>query len=116
MVRQYDDYLLRNVSPAEFEALKREEADIVSAVIDGFNEVWRPRVQGITTTFRYNTSRDIVGIFLEREGQQLIVEGEGLSEAEKHVVGSLYTALENRLDRLRLPKERWVDSVSEARE
>ncbi len=108
-----NDYLLRQVKPEEFAELKRQEADLVSSVMDGFNDVWKPKVKGIKTTFKYNPQRNVVGIYVERNGQQqLVVERQGLSEPEEAVVGSLYQALEQRLDRLRLPKEEWAESVA----
>lgn len=62
----------------------------------------------------YNPQRNTIGIFLETGGQQkLIVEREELSEEENAVAGSLYRTLEQKLDRLRLPKENWVNSVSD---
>src|SRR3989344_2975125 len=108
-----NDYLLRQVKPEEFAELKRQEADLVSSVMDGFNDVWKPKVKGIKTTFKYNSQRKVVGIYVERNEQpQLIVERQGLSEPEEAVVGSLYQALEQRLDRLRLPQEEWTESVA----
>ncbi|MFA5020119.1 MAG: hypothetical protein WC533_03400 [Candidatus Pacearchaeota archaeon] len=107
------DYLLRQVKPEEFVELKKQEANLFFSVMDGFNDVWKPRVRGIITTFKYNPKRNAVGIYVERNGQpQLVVERQGLSEPEEAVVGSLYLALEQRLDRLRLPKEEWVESVT----
>lgn len=103
------DYLLRKVKPAEFTDLKRQEKDIVSAVIAGFNDEWKPKVQGINPKIRYNPSRNAIGIYL---GEQLIMDNEDLGEPERVVVQSLYSTLEKRLDRLRLPKEEWVDSIS----
>jgi len=109
-----DTYLLRGVKPEEFAELKRQEADLVSSVMEGFNDVWKPKVQGVKTTFRYNPQRNAIGIYVERDGQQqLVVERQRLSEPEEAVVGSLYQTLEQRLDRLRLPNEDWVDSVSQ---
>ena len=56
----------------------------------------------------------MIGIYLDKEGQQqLIAEGTDLSDAEEAVVRSLYLNLEKRLDRLRLPKEEWIDSLSQ---
>lgn len=105
-------YLLRGVKPEEFAELKRQEADLIGSVMEEFNDVWKPRVQGVKTTFRYNPQRNAIGIYLERNGQQqLVVERHGLNEPEEAVVGSLYQTLKQRLDRLLLPKENWVDSV-----
>jgi len=107
-------YLLRGVKPEEYQELKNLEGDIVGSVMEGFNNVWKPKVQGVKTTFRYNPQRNAIGIYVERNGQQqLVVERQGLSEPEEAVVGSLYQTLEQRLDRLRLLKEKWVDSVSQ---
>lgn len=109
-----NDYLIRGVKPEEFAELKRQETDLVGSVMEEFNDVWKPKVQGVKTTFRYNPPRKAIGIYVERDGQQqLVVERQGLSEPEEAVVGSLYQTLEKRLDRLRLPKESWVDSVSQ---
>jgi hypothetical protein len=88
--------------------LKRQEKDIVSSVIDSFNDEWKPKVQGINPTLKYNPSRGAIGIYL---GEQLVIDNEDLSEAERAVVQSLYSTLEKRLDRLRLPNEEWVDSI-----
>jgi len=108
-----NDYLLRQVKPEEFAELKKQEADLVSSVMDGFNDVWKPKVKGIKTTFKYNPQRSVIGIYVERNGQpQLVVERQNLSESEEAVVGSLYSALEQRLDRLRLPQEEWTESVA----
>jgi len=110
----FQNYLLTGVRPSEFEELKSQEQDIVSGVMEGFNDVWKPKVQGIKTSFKYNPSRSTIGIYIERNGQpQLVVEGQGLNKAEDAVVGSLYLRLERQLDRIRLPKEKWVDSVSQ---
>ena len=107
-----NDYLLREVEPEEFVELKRQEADLVKSGINSLNDHWKPKVQGIKITFRYNTQRKFVGIYVERNGQsQLVVERKGLSESEGAIVGSLYQTLEERLDRLRLPKEEWVESI-----
>ncbi len=110
-----DNYLLRGVKPEEFAELKRQEVDLVNSVMEGFNETWKLRVQGIKATFKYNPLRNVIGIYVERQGQQqLVVEGRGLrlSVEEDVVVGSLYQRIEQKLDRLRLLKEEWVDSVS----
>jgi len=104
------DYLLREVKPEEFRGLKRQEKDIVSSVIEGFNDEWKPKVQGINPAIKYNPSRSAIGIYL---GEQLVIDNEDLTETERVVVQSLYSTLEKRLDRLRLPNEQWVDSIPE---
>ena len=102
------DYLLRGVRPEEFRALKRKEKDIFSIVIEGFNDEWKPKVRGITPTIKYNLSRNAIGIYL---GDKLIIDDEDLDETERGFVQILYSALEKRLCRLRLPAEEWVDSI-----
>ena len=108
----YGDYLLRKVKPKEFTELKKQEADLISSVMKGFNEEWKFKVKGIKATFRYNPDRYMVGIYIEKNGQkQLVQEGHELNESEEAVVGCLYNTLEKRLARLQLPNEKWVDSI-----
>lgn len=110
----FEDYLLGGVAPEEFTALKNQESKLVASVMEGFNDSWKPRIQGIKIAFKYNPKRNIIGIYVERQGQQTLVIGdEGLNEAESAVVRTLYSTLEVKLARLRLPKEKWVDSIPE---
>ena len=105
-----DDYLVREVKREEYQELKKQKEKIINSVMNGFNDHWKPKVKGIKTTFKYNSSRSMIGIYVIREGQQqLVVERQGLNEAEDAVVGSLYRILEQELDRIRLPKEEWGD-------
>jgi len=109
---ELDNYLLLEVKPEEFAELKRQEAGLIDSVMNGFNDRWNQKVKGVKTTFRYNLQRNAIGIYIERDGKkQLIVERQGLSESEEAVVRMLYETLEQKLNRLRLPKEDWVDSV-----
>ncbi len=106
------EYLLKGVQHAEYNALKAAETDIVSAVMNGFNDTWIPKVAGVKVTFRYNLERNSIGIFVGANGhQRLVLDNEGLDESEAVVVASLYQNLEQRLDRIKLPKESWVDFV-----
>jgi len=107
------DYLLLGVKPEEFAELKKQEKDLVNLVTGEFNESWKSKVKGIKVTFKYNPSRNAIGIYVERdEKQQLVVERKDLSGTENAIVYSLYSTLEERLYKLRLPKEEWIDSVS----
>ncbi len=105
------DYLLREVKPEEFQELENRQADIISDVMDEFNDHWKPKVKDVRVSFKYNPQRNLVGIYINRNGQEgLIVERRSLTDEEEAVVGSLYGALEKNLDRLRLPKEEWVSA------
>lgn len=102
-----ETYLLKGVKPQEFVKLKRQETDLVGSVIEGFNDDWKQKVQGVKTTLRYNIQRNAIGIYVERDGQQkLVVERQGLNEPEEALVRSLYQTLEQRLDGLRLPQRK----------
>lgn len=106
------DYLLKNVTPQEFVELKGQEADLVASAIEHFNGAWRQRIQRIKVNFKYNPLRSVIGIYVKREEKQrLAVERNELSEEEDAVVASLYQTLEQRLDRMRLLRERWVDTI-----
>jgi hypothetical protein len=108
-----EDYLLEKVSSDEFTELKNREEIIIRHMLRDIDYQWRAKVQDIKATFKYNTSRDIVSIFIEKDGQQQLVSGNHkLSNEEYAVANSLYSSLEKELFLIRLPKERWVDSVS----
>jgi len=108
------EYMLPHVTREEFTTLKNREEDLVSSVMEGFNDSWKLKVKDIKATFRYNLQRDLVGIYIgEGKEQRLVVESRELNEAEKAVVISLYSTLEQRLDTLRISKERWVDVIPE---
>ena len=112
-----NNYLLRNVKPEEFEGLKSQEQEIIALLMADFNDTWKPKVADVKTAFKYNPKRALIGIYVERDGQQhLAADGQGLSEFENTVVRSLYGSLERRLDRIRLPNEQWADTVSTAHE
>ena len=101
-------YLLREVQPEEYRSLKKDEKRFVEETMKGFNDHWRPKTRNVQVGFKYNSDRDAVGIFLQRKGgEQLVLDPEGLTEAENAVVGSLYNKLQERLARLRIPKEKW---------
>jgi hypothetical protein len=103
------DNLLGNVQWEEYVLLQREREYLISLAFTGFNSFWKPKVEGIKPTFRYNLERHTIGIFLEKDGkEQLIIGKEGLSDAEDAVVNSLYMTLEQRLAKIRLPKETWI--------
>ncbi len=104
-------YLLRKVGLEEYKTLKEKEQDIINSVHLNFNDLWLPKVQKIKATFKYNPSREAIGIFIEREGNlQLIIErfNNGLSEEEKAVIYGLNRELERRLEKMRLPNEEWI--------
>jgi nuclear transport factor 2 (NTF2) superfamily protein len=104
-----DGYLIGNVGSAEYEALQSEREGIIARVVEGFNDYWKPKVQGIETTFKYQPDKCTVGIWVKRRGDEhLAMDDEGLSEEEKAVVGSMYLRLHERLRKLRLPNETWV--------
>ena len=107
-----DHYLLINVMPEEFKQLKEQESDLVSKVKDKYNGAHKSEVKDLDATIKYNPKINFVGIFIKRgENQHLVIEKKELSEAEDSFVFKLYECLESRLKRIRLPKEKWVDSV-----
>jgi len=64
----------------------------------------------------YNPSRSAIGIFIEKGGKrQLVIERtkNGLSKEENAVVDSLNSRLEERLEKMRLPNEEWVNFITE---
>ena len=103
------DYLIRNVTLPEFERLRENRAEIINSVKAGFNEVWEPRVKGVSTTFRYNPKRSMIGIYIgpDKEQMRLVIDGGGLSEEEAAVAGSMHRVLEERVDLYRLQNEEW---------
>jgi len=105
------EYLLKNVSPKEIERLRERRDEMVSSVRDSFNDVHRPRIEGIDVTFRYNPKRCMIGFFVgpKREEMRLVVNDEGLSTDENSLVVALYDQVRERLDYLRLPNEEWID-------
>ena len=108
----FEDYLLEDVRPSEFRALKAKEGKILSEIVDSFNDEWKPRVKDIKATLKYNPKRNIIGIHLKINDRQCLIEGkEGLNEEEKTFVYSLYTDLMRKMSSLRLKREEWVDSI-----
>jgi hypothetical protein len=106
------EYIMKNVTPTEFMTLKTEETAIVAYVRDGFNDVWKPKLQDIDVSFKYNKDKSFIGIFVNRgEKQQLALESRELSENENIVVSNLYKAMEERLSKIREMPGNWVDSV-----
>ena len=108
----FEDYLLRDVKPSEFKKLKAREKEIVSKAINGFNEEWKPKVKEVRATFKYNLERHMIGIHIEKNGGQYLIDtGKGLNEGEYAVVNSLYIDLIQKLNQLRLKGQKWVDSI-----
>jgi len=106
------DYLIRNVKPNEFTDLKKQEADLVAIAKKATNEAWEQKVGRMKVYFRYNPSREMIGIYIGgNEKQRLAIGKRELTEEENVVVNHLYELLVNNLDTLRLPKEQWVDSL-----
>ena len=103
------DYLIKGVQSEEYASLKSLEREIVASVMNGFNDVWKPRVQDINATFLYNPERNYIGIFIDRDTDIVLAGGiVSINEEEDAVAGSLYDKLEERLTQLRLLNERWV--------
>ncbi len=104
-----DGYLIHGVSPEEFNELKGQEAEIDAAVLSSLNDTWKPRVRGIKSTFKYNPNRRMIGIYIERSGQQqLVFDAGGLTEEEDAVVYGLHRELRQKIDRIQLPRETWL--------
>lgn len=60
-------------------------------------------------TIKYNKERSLVGIYLNKE---LIIDGEDLLGITSEFAEKFYFILKQRLERIRLPNENWIESVS----
>ena len=109
-----EDYVLRGVNYKEYIHLKNEESKFAERAFGGLNNQYRPLVEDLGILIKYNTYRNAVGIFLQRNGKQhLALETKGLSPEENALVESLYNSLERSLEKLRLPDERWVELIED---
>ena len=113
-----DLYLITGVSPEEYKSLKSKEAEIVDECKTSFNEEWRPRIKDIKVSFKYNPALSAIGIFVERENEQILAERSSivfgnhqeLSINEGNMALSLRVDLEERLRRIRIQTHQdWVD-------
>jgi len=105
------DFLIENVHPKEFTEIKSQESKLVEKAKTSFNVTWQPKVKEINVTFKYNLNRNMIGIYLEKDGRYQLADSESLNEAEEALADSLYTELETELSKSRLPNERWVDEI-----
>ncbi|MBD3252920.1 hypothetical protein GF386_04265 [Candidatus Pacearchaeota archaeon] len=116
------DYVLRNVDPSEYTKLKERESELVEIALRELVDGWRSSVENISVSLKYNPSREIVGIFLEGDGEEkLVMRAEDLSGGNSLVsildafVSGFYGILERELEYLRLPFEDWIDHVEKDR-
>ena len=101
-------YIIKQILPEEYKALKREAPTIVRTAKEILNENDRPKIQDIIISFKYNPQRYTIGIFIKKgEQEQLVLDEQGLSEEENALTNSLRMTLEERLDRIRIPQENW---------
>ena len=97
-------YVLYDVKPDEYSLLKEKESKIIKEIKENFNDVWRPRVKDVNVSFKYNSSKNNVGIFID---DKLILNSDGLDDKVDAVVGNLYHNLSDKLDELRLISGTW---------
>jgi hypothetical protein len=104
-----EDYLIAGVFLPHYESLKKQEPEIISHVMNAFNDNWQEKNKGIRPTFKYNEKRLMIGIYLMKGGEeQLVIDSQGLTREEDAVVRVMYEDLESRLTKLRLPREKWI--------
>lgn len=103
-------YIINEVKKKEYTDLKKEESEIISEAKSSFSEVWKPRIENIELSFKYNSFRSSIGIFVKRdEEQHLAIDFQELNKEENAAVKALHSTLEQKLDRLRLAKESWIN-------
>lgn len=100
---EISDYLLKGVEWSEFIELKMQEEDIFSSVIGGISTMPRPNIRGLDPLFKYDLIKKGVVIYL---GKQLVVRPENLDEPKRAFVQSLYSTLEQRLNKIREQESR----------
>lgn len=90
------DYLIKHVSEEEYSILDQDRENILGEYADKIN-------------FKYNPDMSCVGLWLRREEREFLVLGsKEVSEEEETLVVQLHVYLEQRLEKIRLPKGKWI--------
>jgi len=102
-------YLLSDVQHGEYVLLKSDRERIISSMLAELSSHWKLDFDWVNLTFKYNMKNHTIGIFLEKDGkEQLVQNKEDLDDAENSIVRSLYTTLERRIGEIRFPKDEWI--------
>lgn len=105
-----NQYLIVGVNPEEYEELNLRRDEIMRAYSKRLNGGLKEKSGLVGITFKYNPERFMVGIWLKREGKDVLAMGSNeLSKIEDGLVRSLYQTLEEVLERNRLLEEEWVE-------
>jgi hypothetical protein len=111
-----NNYLFKNVSEEDYAFLKERQQSILNQVKnelmhEGVTEKEMEKFERNKPTFRYNSHRRMIGIFL-KEGKlyRLILSHEDyeiMSNFERKVFHALRSKLEEGLEGIRIRKEFW---------
>jgi hypothetical protein len=104
-----DTMLIPDVSPRQYDKLSNQRAEIISEAMSKFNDVWRKKVKGIKSDFKYNNERDIVGIYIgDTDKTNLVIMDSDLTVEQSAVAYNLKSVLEEKLFFIKLHEEKWI--------